>query len=113
MSRYDLGFAPGYREQVVFDDAEGKAHHAYIADNTANLEYTHRRRNDGTDGYGKSRDFREIAHLDAAAILLIYELTGIRAWKKEDTAALLKLLNDPDWKNLRTIDGHVRTNPGW
>lgn len=61
------------------------------------------------DGYSKSREFRRVARIPSAVQMKWLLEEGWDCYKPECADKLMKKLNDPDWRYLRTADGHL----GW
>lgn len=95
----------GVAEYLHFDsDGELEAIE-WIDDSQEILDQNMRDRNDGTNGYGKSREWKHVARLS---------LGLLRSWEsemglpkdflqtKEGMPIILKKIKDPDYRNLRT-----------
>jgi hypothetical protein len=67
--------------------------------------------NDGTDGYGETREWRRVASIPNIILEKWLREDGIRYWDSEDTAKLAAKLDDPEWLYLRTAPGHVGRKP--
>ncbi len=68
------------------------------------LEENKRALNNG-DGYTPSRDMRKIASIPLNVLSLWKEKHGIDIFDKNHEAGVKRLLNDPDWRYLRTAPG--------
>lgn len=66
-------------------------------------------RNDGSNGWNESRDLRKIIELDPGSYLLIAQLNGVRPYSPEHDELVLKLARSSDWKNIKVVDGDIRT----
>ncbi len=67
--------------------------------------------NDGTEGYGPTREWRRIASIPNIILEKWLKEEGIRFWDSEDTHKLAAKLDDPEWKFLRTAPGKVSRKP--
>lgn len=67
--------------------------------------------NDGTDGYGPTREWRRVATIPNIILEKWLLEEGIRYWDSEDTHKLAAKLDDPEWKFLRTAPGRVSRKP--
>lgn len=66
-----------------------------------------RLQNDGTGGWSKSRDIRHLARIpNWVAHKWLSEL-HVNVYDQNDAPKVRKLLNDPDWRWLKTVDGRV------
>lgn len=59
----------------------------------------------GDDGYSPSRDIRRVASIPMEVLLLWKQKYGVDVMLKRNEPLLRRLLNDPDWKYLRTAPG--------
>jgi hypothetical protein len=85
----------------------GKWHIEYIQDVEAQIEFNKTRQNDGSNGYGPSRELQHVAHIPDIISLKWRNDHGIETWNKDHWPKVKRMLNDPDWKYLRTIPGKV------
>lgn len=67
--------------------------------------------NDGTNGYGPTREWRRIASIPNVVLEKWLKEEGIRFWDSEDMPKLAAKLDDPEWKYLRTAPGRVSRKP--
>jgi hypothetical protein len=67
--------------------------------------------NDGTEGYGPTREWRRAASIPNIILQKWYQEEGIRYWDSEDTPKLMAKLDDPEWRYLRTAPGHLGRKP--
>jgi hypothetical protein len=67
--------------------------------------------NDGTEGYGPTREWRRVASIPNIILEKWLKEEGIRYWDSEDTHKLAAKLDDPEWKFLRTAPGKVSRKP--
>jgi hypothetical protein len=67
--------------------------------------------NDGTDGYGETREWRRAACIPNIILEKWLKEDGIRYWDSEDTPKLMAKLDDPEWRYLRTAPGHLGRKP--
>lgn len=61
--------------------------------------------NDGTDGYTPSRDMKRVASIPMEVLMAWKQKYGVDVMRREHEPLLRRLLNDPDWKYLRTAPG--------
>lgn len=64
------------------------------------------------DGYAESRELRRAAHIPA---VIAYKWLNEEGWDCYDPAnqkKLIEKLNDPDWRYLRTAEGHLSATQG-
>ena len=67
--------------------------------------------NDGTEGYGPTREWRRAATIPNIFLEKWYKEEGIRWWDSEDTPKLMEKLDDPEYRHLRTAPGHLGRKP--
>ncbi len=67
--------------------------------------------NDGTGGYGETREWRRAATIPNIILEKWLKEEGIRYWDSEDTPKLMAKLDDPEWRYLRTAPGHLGRRP--
>jgi hypothetical protein len=67
--------------------------------------------NDGTDGYGPTREWRRVASIPNVILEKWLVEEGIRYWDPADTHKLAAKLDDPDYAFLRTAPGKVSRKP--
>jgi hypothetical protein len=77
-----------------------------IADVEPTLERNRAMQSEG-DGYSPSREWRRVASIPPIIQLRWKELYGIEAWNRDHWPGVRRLLNDPDWRWLRTSPGRV------
>lgn len=68
------------------------------------IENNKRQYNDG-DGYTPSRDMRKVASIPLIVLEMWKNEKGINWMDKNDWPKIKQLLNDPDWRYLRTAPG--------
>lgn len=105
MKRY-LGHDPsaGMDEVFHFDQSNGDFAVETSQDVEPILDRNKRLRND-TDGYTPSRDMKHIATIPNVVIELWLNRYGVNVFRKDHDSAVRRLLNDPEWRNLRTSPG--------
>ena len=62
---------------------------------------------DRADGYSPSREWRRIATIPIVVQLQWKQQYGVEVWNRDHLPAVKRLLNDPDWRWLRTSTGRV------
>jgi hypothetical protein len=101
-----LQTADGLVEHLVADASEpGRYAIRYEADVTANIEENKARFNgpDRTlDGLG-----RKVASIPNAVAMIWLTRYGVDAFRKDHWPAVRRLLNDPEWRHLRTAPGKI------
>jgi hypothetical protein len=75
------------------------------------LEHNKRLYNDGTDGYGPTREWRRAATIPNIILEKWLKEEGIRYWDSEDTPKLMAKLDDPEWLYLRNAPGTLSRKP--
>lgn len=86
---------------------ETKIHYTFEdAQTDAVLDNNHRMANHN-DGWSKSRELRRVADIPMSVMLSWYVEKGIDVLNKRHWPEVRKLLNDPDWRKLRTANWHV------
>lgn len=105
MAKLYLDTAEGVVEHLVFDDADRKIHLQRTSDVTANIEQNKREFNDasrGRDGLGD-----KVASIPMGVALTWLERYGVDVFNRNHWPAVKRLLNDPEWRYLRTAPGHI------
>lgn len=59
------------------------------------------KRSQGEDGWNRDRSMRLAARIPSEVQLIWLQRYGIRAWDKNHKQAVLRLLNDSEWRHLR------------
>ncbi len=75
------------------------------------IDRNKRFQNSGLDGYTPSRDWQQVASIPAVLIEKWYKEEGIRWWDPAHKDRLLRKLDDPDLRYLRTGLGHLGKKP--
>jgi hypothetical protein len=95
----------GVREYVLFDHDGNPIGLQHVTDHTPIVEYNKARQNDGSRGYGPTREWRHIARVNPAHLIqwaiergVTYEFINSKEGFEE---IVLKYLKDPDYRNLR------------
>lgn len=111
-----MSFVPLYDNNgmvVSYTQQDNKNVFRYTLDCNPILEYNKARQNDGTDGYGPSRELRFKARVPFTNIYQWLVDDGIepRRWMRmhaqEKKQWLGKKLNDPDHRYLKAVPGRV------
>lgn len=101
-----LGFDPAYGLDEVFHFDEGSG--GFAVETTQDvepfLERNKQLRND-TDGFTPSRDMKYIANIPNVVIEKWLNEHGVNLFNKDHEPAVRRLLNDPEWRHLRTSPG--------
>jgi hypothetical protein len=82
-----------------------------VQDCTPTIELNKKLYNDGTNGYGPTREWRRVASIPNIILEKWLKEEGIRYWDSEDTHKLAAKLDDPEWRFLRTAPGKVSRKP--
>lgn len=94
----------GMTEFFHYDQATSSFSIETVQDVEPILEANKRAAND-TDGYTPSRDMRKIASIPLNIVELWKAKYGIDIFNKNHEGGVRRLLNDPDWRYLRTAPG--------
>ncbi len=70
-----------------------------LEDNRA--QYNH------NDGYNADRSMRRVAYIPQIIIQKWLNEEGLDVWNPEHKQRLMRKLNDPDWRYLRTAEGRL------
>jgi hypothetical protein len=101
-----LQTADGLTEHLIADASErGSYAIQYRSDVGANIEANKAQFNDPGKGIGGLG--RKVAHIPNAVAMIWLTRYGIDVWKKDHAPAVRKLLNDPEWRHLRTAPGRL------
>lgn len=105
MSRY-LGIDPSSASLEAFHYDEDTQRFAVETrqDVEPILDANKRAQADG-DGYTPSREMRHIARIPNVVIEKWINELGVNVFNKDHAPAVRRLLNDPDWRFLRTSPG--------
>jgi hypothetical protein len=106
---WDIGNEDGIKTRIVEDG--DTFHLEYEGDSDPGTAYRDERRTDGSQGFGETRELREVAFVSNAEAMFLLQLTGIDLYQggPEHTEAFLKLLKSGDFSRLKTIDKDVTT----
>lgn len=91
-------------QRRIFTDSAGTEHLVSVDDVEPVLDANKALQNDGSNGYGPSRDLRRIASIPAIIAEKWLLEDGINVFDPDHAAAVRKKLNDPDYKWLRAVD---------
>lgn len=90
-----------------FDDDSGLMHVRHTQDVEPILEHNKSLQEDpGFDGYNKARDWRHVADIPNVVIAQ-WLREGINVFDPNDTKAVLRKLDDPAYRHLRTSLGRL------
>ena len=101
----------GIRTLAGYDEAEDNFVFRREMDVEPILKRNRELYNDGTEGYGPTREWRRAATIPNIFLEKWYREEGIRYWDSEDTPKLMAKLDDPEWKWLRNAPGHLGRKP--
>jgi hypothetical protein len=96
---------------VGYDEGADKTVIANVQDCEPTIELNKKLINDGTDGYGETREWRRVASIPNIILEKWYVEEGIRYWDSDDMPKLAAKLDDPEWSFLRTAPGKVSRRP--
>jgi hypothetical protein len=104
----DDGATTGIREEMKFDWASSQVlRKTTFLPSTGINETLDANKNFLNNGYSPSRDLQHVASIPMAVIGLWIERYGVDPTQKGNEALLARLLNDPEWRDLRTGRGAV------
>lgn len=95
----------GVVEHLVFDDSERKFYLHRQSDVEPNIDQNKREYNDakiGRDGLGD-----KVASVPMGVVLLWKEKFGLDFFNRDHMPAILRKLDDPEWRYLRTAPGRL------
>lgn len=95
----------GAVEVFHFDDATHQATIQTTMDVEPIIEQNKKMMNQGDSGYSPSREMKRIASIPNEVLMTWQMRYGVDVLKKENVHLLKRLLNDPEWKYLRTAPG--------
>lgn len=75
------------------------------ADLQANTDFNQTLQNDGSNGYGKSRDLKHVASVPLHMIEFWKKVHGVDVFNKDHEKAFLRLLEAPEFRHFRTDNG--------
>ena len=88
------------------DAASGVSTIRYHQDAGPVIEANKRRQNE-SDGYSASRELRRAASIPPIIVLKWLTELGVNVFDRDHWPAVRRLLNDPDWRWLRSAPGKV------
>lgn len=94
-------------EALHTDDATGAFTIQFRADVEPVIEANKSRQLDGTGGWSPSREWRHVARIPLWVVMEWKARFGADPTAKGNDALLKRLLNDPEWKWLRTSEGRL------
>lgn len=95
----------GWREYLRYDETEDTFAIEFEADVEPVLEANKRRQNDGTNGYGESREWRQVASIPPIVVEIWKRRYGVDPLARGNEHLLRRLLNDPENRFLRVSEG--------
>lgn len=106
----DDGAETGIKEEILFDWDAGKATtkttYTPTFDTNAVLENNKILQNH-TDGFSPTRELQHVASIPLSVVMLWIDKYGVDPTARGNEALLARLLNDPEWRELRTGLGRV------
>lgn len=99
----------------IRDDGVIEEHHVehdridvnYVQDVAPIIDANKAAANHHPSGMGESREWKKIASIPAVVYLEWIKIYGVDPLAKGNEALLRRLLNDPNWRYLRTSGGSV------
>jgi hypothetical protein len=101
----------GTKTGIDYDPVEDELTVVSTQDCEPTIELNKKLYNDGTGGYGPTREWRRVASIPNIILEKWLKEEGIRYWDSEDTHKLAAKLDDPEWRFLRTAPGKVSRKP--
>ena len=101
----------GVEEYLAYDPETGQAVMKSVfktAATNAVLEDNKREQTDNPKNQTKDKVFRKVASIPVLVHELWKSMYGVDPLAKGNEAFLERLLNDPDWRELRTDTGYVK-----
>ncbi len=102
MTKLLVDASESHREGVVFNG--DSMSWQFKGDPQPTLDQNHRIRNGFDHAKSKKAGWELIASIDNTIALLWLTQYGIDVFKKEHMPRVIRLLNDPDWKFVKTVD---------
>jgi len=98
----------GIKEEVAFED--DRMVWRYVFDSAPENAILERNKqfDSYTDGYTPSRDLQHVASIPMSVIALWIERFGVDPTARGNEKLLARLLNDPEWREVRTGPGRVK-----
>lgn len=97
----------GTREIFHFDDVTQQVTIQTITDAEPIIEANKRLFNQGDTGYSPSREMKRAANIPMGVVLLWRQRYGVDVFNRDHTEKVRKLLNDSEWRLLRTAPGRL------
>lgn len=94
----------GIVEHLVFDDAEKKFHLSRQSDVEPNLDQNIREFNEQHFGWREGLG-EKVASIPMGVVLEWMQRYGVDIYNRDHLPAVERLLNDPEWRKLRTRPG--------
>jgi len=113
--RTEINPVTGAREDFYWDHVEQKLVQRTRHNVGAVLENNKRRANNTTDGrkFNSGHLMHHVADIPMGVVVKIRKEHGIDVFKPEDKPRLLKLLDDPDYRYLKTTTARLNSKrPG-
>jgi hypothetical protein len=99
---FDHNPISGAVETFDYDEMEDKITIKRYADVQPVIDLNKYSQNHETGWVGPERDMRLAARIPEDVALLWLQLYGVNAWRADHWPAVKRLLNDPDWRYLRS-----------
>ena len=101
--------ADGVIEEVAFtDDGKMITRRTFNSENHANaILEKNKEFNNSFDGYSKTRELQHVASIPMLVIEMWIAKYGVDPTARGNEVLLARLLNDPEWREIRTGGGRV------
>ena len=96
-----------YQTRLHCDDGEGSAGFAIETIENVAPVIERNKQLSTSDGYSQTREWRRIASIPLVVQLQWKQQYGVEVWNRNHLTAVKRLLNDPDWRWLRSSSGRV------
>lgn len=101
---FDIDAETGTREIFHYDELTQQATIETVTDAEPVLNVNKALYNDG-DGYSPSRELKRAASIPMGVVLLWHQRYGVDVFNRDHTEKVRRLLNDSEWRYLRTAPG--------
>ena len=103
----DIDPLTGSKSIFEYDGSDGTFRVHEITDVSPTIEQNKLSQNDGTGGWNDDKSFRHVARIPPAIVEMWRLIYGVDVMNRDHWPAVKRLLNDPDWKNIRSANWKV------